>query len=89
MSRYGQCDILISDNGPQFISNEFDSSAMSWNFIHHTSSPHHPQGNGRAEAAVKLAKSIMSKVKDDKKDAYKALLAYRNTIQDGLTQWRI
>lgn len=27
----------------------------------------------------------MSKARDDKKDAYKALLAYRNTIQDGLT----
>ena len=27
----------------------------------------------------------MSKARDEKKDAYKALLAYRNTIQDGLT----
>ena len=85
MSRYGQCDILISDNGPQFISNEFDSFAMSWNFKHSTSSPHHPQGNGKAEVAVKIAKSIISKAKDDKTDAYKVLLAYRNTIQDGLT----
>ena len=85
MSRYGQCDIVVSDNGHQFISNEFDSFAKSWNFIHQTSSPYHPQGNGRAEAVVKIAKRIMSKAKDDKKDAYKALLAYRNTIQDGLT----
>ena len=52
--------------------------------LSHTSSPYHPQGNGRAEAAVKIAKSIMSKARDDEKDAYKALLAYRNTIQDGL-----
>eukprot|EP00794_Sanderia_malayensis_P016489 gene16489-18129_t len=85
MSRYRQCDIVISDNGPQFISNDFESFAKSWNFIHHTSSPYHSQGNGRAEAAVKIAKRIMSKARDDKKDAYKALLAYRNTIQDGLT----
>ena len=85
MSRYGQCDIVISDNGPQFISNEFEIFAKHWNFIHHTSSPYQPQENGRAEAAVKIAKSIMSKARDDKKDAYKALLAYRNTIQDGLT----
>ena len=86
MSRYGQCDIVISDNGPQFISNEFESFAKHyWNFIHHTSSLYHPQGNGRAEATIKIAKSIMSKGRDDKKDAYKALLAYRNTIQDGLT----
>ena len=60
MSRYGQCDIFISDNGPQFLSNEFESFAKHWNFIHHTTSPYHPQGNGRAEPAVKIAKSIMS-----------------------------
>ena len=84
MSRYRQWDVVISDNGPQFISNDVECFAKSWNFIHHTSSPYHPQGNGRVEAAVKIAKRIMSKARDDKKDAYKALLAYRNTIQDGL-----
>ena len=30
----------------------------------------------------------MSKARYEKKDAYKALLAYRNTIQDGLTTSR-
>ena len=31
MARYRQSDIVVSDNGPQFLSSEF---AKSWNFIH-------------------------------------------------------
>eukprot|EP00794_Sanderia_malayensis_P013058 gene13058-14400_t len=76
MSRYGQCDIVISDDRPQFMSNDFESFAKSCNFIHRTSSPYHPQGNGRAKAAVQIAKSILYKARNDKKDAYKALLVY-------------
>ena len=34
MARYGQPDIVVSDNGPQFLSSDFEKFAKSWNFIH-------------------------------------------------------
>ena len=46
-----------------------------WNCKHHTLSPHYAKGNGTAEAMVKVAKTLMKK----NKDAYAALMAYRNT----------
>ena len=42
-------------------------------------------GKWKSRGALEIAESIMSKAKDNKKHAYKVLLAYRNTIQDGLT----
>ena len=84
IARYGQPEVLISDNGPQFSSAEFSRFVARWDVQHKTSSPHHQQGNGRAEAAVKIAKSLMTKADNDRQDPYKALLAYRNTPQEGL-----
>ncbi|XP_044182111.1 uncharacterized protein K02A2.6-like [Acropora millepora] len=49
--------------------------------IHTTSSPFHPKGNGRAEAAVKVAKSMLKKADD----FHSALLLYRNTPPRGHT----
>ena len=83
-ARYGQPDVLISDNGPQFTSSEFGKFADEWDVEHRTSSPNHQQANGRAEAAVKIAKTLMSKADDDHQDPYRALLAHRNTTQEGL-----
>ena len=52
-ARYMVPDMLISDNGPQFSSEEFSVFARKWGFEHVTSSPHYPQSNGKAENAVK------------------------------------
>ena len=38
-ARFGIPEILISDNGPQFTSNEFKNFATKWNFKHETISP--------------------------------------------------
>ena len=56
-SRHGIPEVLLSDNGPQFISAEFSSFCESYHIDHWNSSPYWPQGNGKAEAAVKVAKS--------------------------------
>jgi len=48
-ARYGIPDIVISDNGPQYSSQEFKEFAKAYNFEHITSSPYYPQGNGEAE----------------------------------------
>ena len=47
--RHGIPEVLISDNGPQYSSDEFIEFASSYDFKHVTSSPYHLQGNGEAE----------------------------------------
>ena len=41
-ARHGIPDVLISDNGPQYSSDEFRQFASHWEFKHITSSPKHP-----------------------------------------------
>lgn len=73
-AQHGIPDIVVSDNGPQFRSNEFKQFAKEWNFCHRTSSPKYPQSNGEAEQGVKRAKEILRQ-----KDYLLALLTYRAT----------
>lgn len=80
MSRFGYIDQLITDNGPQFSSDEFARFAKDYGFIHTTTSPHFPQANGQAERFVQTVKNLIKK----SNDPYKALLDYRNTPLDGL-----
>ena len=83
-ARFGIPDQVVSDNGRQYSSSEFAAFAKEWEFEHVTSSPGHPNSNGKAEAAVKQAKSLLRKAKDSNNDAYLALLAYRNTPSQGI-----
>ena len=52
--------------------------------MHVTSSPAYPQSNGKVEAAVNSAKSVMRKSRKARTDPYLALLEYRNTPSQGL-----
>ena len=72
-ARHGIPDTCISDNDPQF--------ARDYGFARVKSSPYHSRGNGKAESAVKIAKNILKKSWEE--DRYIALLAYRNTPQQG------
>ena len=78
-ARHGIPDVLITDNGPQFTSEQFKSFTTTWEFTHTTSSPYYPQSNGKAEQAVKMAKTLLKKAKKSKSDPYLALLDFRNT----------
>ncbi|UYV61878.1 K02A2.6-like [Cordylochernes scorpioides] len=83
MADYGIPEILTSDNGPQFSSQEFRSWTKRWNIEHSTSSPHFPQSNGLAEAAVKAIKYLISKTTTNgnlKSDTFlESLMEFRNT----------
>ena len=78
-ARYGIPKEIVSDNGPQFSSAEFKDFAAEFGINHHTSSPGHPKSNGKAEAAVKAAKTLMKKAVKDNSDQHTALLELRNT----------
>ena len=72
-SRHGIPDVLVSNNGPQYISREFAQFANEWEFRHVSSSPHHEKANGKAESAVKIAKNLFKKALRDNKDPWLAL----------------
>ena len=48
-SENGSPEILITDNGRSFISEDFKQFAMECSFVHKTSSPCYPKGNAHAE----------------------------------------
>lgn len=73
-ARYGIPSIVMSDNGPQFVSREFELFLSNWKVNHATSSPGHQQSNGKAEAAVKIVKTLMKKTVKDGRDQFEALL---------------
>lgn len=82
-ARHGIPDTVISDNGPQYSSQEFEQFSTAWEFKHVTSSPAYLQSNGKAESAVKTAKQLMEKAKRAKTDTYLAILEHRNTPSQG------
>jgi len=90
-SRTAVPDVLWSDQGPQFTSKQFQSFAQQWGFRHQTSTPHYPQSNGKAEAAVKSMKKIIRAAWEgrslNEEKLCRALLQYRNTPsrKDGLS----
>ena len=78
-ARFGIPSTIVSDNGPQFSSEEFKQFVSKWGINHTVSSPNHPQGNGKAESAVKVIKNMIKKALKDGRDQYEALLELRNT----------
>ena len=74
-ARHGIPPRCLTDNGPQFVSHEYKQFAQTFGFEHITSSPYWSRSNGKAEAAVSDAKSILKKPPD----IYLALLNIRNT----------
>ena len=71
----------MTDNGPQFTSEEFQKFSATYQLEHTTSSPYHHQSNGKAESAVKQAKRLLRTCDTSGNDVYLALLAVRNTPQ--------
>jgi len=56
---HGIPEQIVSDNGPQFVSSEFDSFCKGNNIKHIRSAPYHPATNGEAERFVQTFKSNM------------------------------
>ena len=74
-SRHGIPEVVRSDNGPQYSSQEFAAFSEAYSFKHITSSPLFPQSNGQAERTVQTVKRILRQ----SEDVFKGLLVYRST----------
>ena len=64
-AHHGIPHTCISDNGPQFDCHEFSRFARDYGFALVKSSPYHSRGNGKAQAAVKIAKNILKKSREE------------------------
>ena len=69
---YGLPDQLVSDNGPQFSSEEFQLFLKCNGIKRYRTAPYHPATNGAAERFVQtLKKSIMAGRRDKRSDQHK------------------
>ena len=82
-SRHGLPEILVSDNGAQFTSRDFEQFCSNNGILHRTSAAYKPSTNGQAERAVQILKSAIKQAQLTNKDVSaviaKYLLVYRNT----------
>ena len=58
-SCYGLPEQVVSDNGPQFMSEEFNAFLKSNGVKHIHCSPYHPSSNGAVERFVQIFKKAM------------------------------
>lgn len=83
--RYGVPYSLRTDNGPQFISEEFEAFLKEYNIEHRTTPPLWPQANGEVErqnrTLMKALRVAHTEQRDWRKEVNKFLMAYRSTPQ--------
>ena len=60
--RYGNPEILVSDNGTQFLSRKMNDFYTTNGIVHLRSPAYHPQSNGQAEVFVGTFKSALKKI---------------------------
>ena len=61
-NRFGVPREIVSDNGPQFISNLLQGVMEQYKIRHRKSMPYHPQANGQVESTNKVIESILTKI---------------------------
>ncbi|KAM3961452.1 LOW QUALITY PROTEIN: uncharacterized protein ACR2FA_004568 [Aphomia sociella] len=61
---HGLCEVLVSDNGTQLISEEMNTFLNANNIKHVTTAPYHPATNGLAERMVQTVKDKLRKMSD-------------------------
>lgn len=82
---HGLPDKITTDNGPQFVSAEFEEYLSSLNIHHHRVTPYWPQANGLVErmnrTLLKTARCAEADGKDWRDALMDILIAYRTTPQ--------
>ena len=82
-ARYGLPNQIVSDNGPQFVSEEFETFVKANGIKHTRCSPYHPSSNGAVERFVRTFKQAMKAGEKDGLTPHHRLanflLSYRTT----------
>ena len=82
-STYGYPSTLLSDNGPQFVSQTFENYLKARNINHRRSSPYWPSANGEVErfnrTITKTIQCAVAEHKDWKQELHNFMLAYRTS----------
>ena len=81
--------VIVSDNGPQFTSEDFSTYLLGNHIVHRPSAPYHPATNGLAESMVKIVKQWLSKQEKGTKfgvSMSEFLRTYRNVPHTGTNQ---
>ena len=81
-ARFGIPRQIVTDNGAQFVSEEFQAFGRSNSIRHLTSAPYHSATNGLAERAVQTSKQALRAMSESSKPVKEKLakfvIAYRN-----------
>ena len=84
-TRFSLPEQILTDNGPQFVSEEFQEFTRSNEIQHIKIAPYHPRSNGMAERFVQTFKTAMRKMVNEGGDINQKLanflLVYRKTPQ--------
>lgn len=64
-TNFGLPEHIVSDNGPQFASGEFEEFTKKHGIRHTLTPPGHPASNGMAERYVRYFKSVLSKMEKE------------------------
>jgi hypothetical protein len=80
---------VLTDNGPEFISHEFNELLDSYNVTHIYSTRYRAAGNGAVEHCNRTITEFLKGLIDDNKQAwdtnlYRALIVYNNTVHSQL-----
>lgn len=86
VARFGIPMTIVTDNGPQFSSQETKNFCHDLGIKHSFSSPYYPQANGQAEASNKAIINLLKKMLNNSKRKWHerlvhALWAYRTTYR--------
>ena len=85
-ARFGFPEVIVTDNGRQFASTEFEEFMKKNGVQHVMGAPFHPQTNGMAERMVQSVKLALKKMEGQpgalKEKLLRFLLNYRNTTHN-------
>jgi hypothetical protein len=75
---------LLTDNGPEFTSNEFESFARGFSIKHKLTTPYQPTSNGAVERVNKNIKNLIRSLSDSglawEESLPRAVITYNNTV---------